>query len=329
MCSLETLESIYENPAPHMEMLRPWHVQDTGKSPEDLGVFSRQLQRWKEFRNWQRDNRGSDTEVTFPVFLDDSRRDFESRGCGNITTEPYFEETMQRIWQQELNRRWHERMRLREVPDGGFAEYVDAARRRLASHGFDQAFQLLEDAAQQDERVTWIEYLEYECWWLDEFAKYARIKKTRLGDGNGPVRLKREYEKAELQEVTQQLRVQWILSEMPPAEDALKTNAPAAEGAAGTHKATGKRRRDDVDEMADEATDETTEQANKRRKQGKRKQGEQDKQEKQGKQDSAQQAVRRKGLPRMLLGLEIPVARTRVQGKDKARRSARIQARKD
>jgi len=42
--------------------------------------------------------------------------------------------------------------------------------RRLAQHGFTRPFQLKEDPKQQDRLATWIEYLNFEYWWLDRYT---------------------------------------------------------------------------------------------------------------------------------------------------------------
>jgi hypothetical protein len=84
------------------------------------------------------------------------------------------------MWQQHErhDRRW-KRNTFREVPGGSFSEYVEAARRRLRGHGFNEDFQLLEDPKQQSERVTWIEYLELEYWWLDRYASSVQHYQKR------------------------------------------------------------------------------------------------------------------------------------------------------
>ncbi len=41
--------------------------------------------------------------------------------------------------------------------------------RRLTQHGFTWPFQLKEDPKQQDRLTTWIEYLNFEYWWLDRY----------------------------------------------------------------------------------------------------------------------------------------------------------------
>lgn len=59
----------------------------------------------------------------------------------------------------------------KEVKGGTFAEYMEAAQRRLAEHGFSEAFELHEDPKKQGGRETWIEYLEFEYWWLNRYSR--------------------------------------------------------------------------------------------------------------------------------------------------------------
>ncbi|KAI0113737.1 hypothetical protein GGR51DRAFT_546936 [Nemania sp. FL0031] len=313
LCSLETLEDMLKNPDAYLETLRPWRGDVVVADPIGRGVFSRQLERWKEFRRWQRDNRGGGplAEESFASFLDEHRRYFESRGAVGILTSPNFENVARRRWEAEKFRWEDQGKRFREVRQGNFTEYAEAARRRLPRHGFTQSFQLLEDPKQQDEYVTWIEYLEFECWWLDELANSVSYYKKQLEGGGKekPWKLKG----AETEEANQRLRVQWVLSKMPEAEEALNTTAAALDRET---RATRKRRRSDNE---DEGTGETTHKSRgaaiKRQKQGEL--GERDERY------TARHTVGRKGS-RMLLGLDTPVARTRVPRKDGVRRSARI-----
>jgi hypothetical protein len=54
---------------------------------------------------------------------------------------------------------------------GGFLDYLDEAKRRLARHGFTPIFRLDEDATRQDKLTTWIEYFNYECSWYDNYTR--------------------------------------------------------------------------------------------------------------------------------------------------------------
>lgn len=263
-CSLEALDRIYKSFTDFTELLRPWLENIALQHPDDLGVFSRPLARWKEFRRWQRDNRRSSNSTAYEslaAFREEKQRYFESAGLGSITTEPEFEDAIRKIWQQEQDTgrlEW-----IREVKNGSFTEYVKAVRRRLAEHGFREAFRLLKDPQRQDERATWIEYLEFECWWLDANAKTLQRRKTshdaaweelvksgvlRAGETeedlfihltgvpdqkNTPrneaiqcfMRQTRTYRDAKAVESRQSLRVQWALSQMPKKLAATKLTA--------------------------------------------------------------------------------------------------------
>ncbi|KAI9768826.1 MAG: hypothetical protein M1840_004640 [Geoglossum simile] len=305
--SLETLDEIYQNPAAYAEIWRPWQGDVAVSSPDDLELFSRPLERWKEFRRWLRHNRGLRTaaEESFTVFLEENRSYFESAGLSQITARPDFEKTVRGMWQQEKGDLQRERVYRREVRDGTLAEYEAAAQRRLASHGFSQPFRLLEDPDRQDERVTWIEYLEFECWWLDQTAKSVQ-RREQNQPGNDDTGERLQDDRVKSRHSGQQLRVQWVLGKMPPAEEALTSTAPQPATESG---ATRKRRRRDGAQTADV----TTGQVAKRQKQGKR--------------GGTRQVAERKVLvPRLLLGLETPVAQTRIKKKDGTRRSARIKA---
>jgi hypothetical protein len=47
--------------------------------------------------------------------------------------------------------------------------YIDSLKKRLTKHGFTQNFHLDQDLMRQDKLTTWIEYLNYEYRWHDEF----------------------------------------------------------------------------------------------------------------------------------------------------------------
>lgn len=167
---LDLLNAIYNDYAPFAERLEPWQESPVCLSADDLGVFSRPLARWKAFHRWQHNNRGETVSAgdTWMEFRQQKQLHYESMGLVQLTTAPDFHETIQRMWQQEQVRRQRERDKVREVAAGSFRDYADAARRRLCRHGFTEDFQLLEDPQQQDQRLTWIEYLEFEYWWLDK-----------------------------------------------------------------------------------------------------------------------------------------------------------------
>ncbi|KAI6351708.1 hypothetical protein MCOR25_009786 [Pyricularia grisea] len=180
-CPLDLLGNVYRQPAEHLELMKPWlgdPVFFTG-SADELGVFSRPLQRWRQFRRWQADNRG----VVLP---DDDRdlaafREAEGLGADRIREQAAAEVAdprnddgddgqLEARWRARSDRRRWEREICREVgsfADGGFDDYVEAVRRRLRAHGLTHHFQLLRDAAVQEAPDTWAEYLGFECWWLD------------------------------------------------------------------------------------------------------------------------------------------------------------------
>ncbi|KAL8348743.1 hypothetical protein RB601_002289 [Gaeumannomyces tritici] len=141
---LEILDEVDERPRDFIETVRPWAGDNFIAiwSMHDLAVFERPMQRWREFRRWQRDNR-------------------------NIQAMKERDEGWERVWKDKQLARRQERETHREVPGGTFEEYLEAARRRLRENGLDEDLQLLEDAKQQSERVTWMEYLVFEYWWLE------------------------------------------------------------------------------------------------------------------------------------------------------------------
>lgn len=182
---LDILNEAEARPGDFLETVRPW-LGDTHISRltlGDLGVFERPLNRWREFRRWQRDNRGIQVtdDEDLSTYRDELLRYFESCGLSDRHPDPDWDETSESMWRVRLPARRRERETHREVPGGTFEEYLEAARRRLREHGFDEDPQLLEDAEQQSERVTWIEYLVFEYWWLDRRTLLAQHWEKRRG----------------------------------------------------------------------------------------------------------------------------------------------------
>lgn len=68
-------------------------------------------------------------------------------------------------WERE-----EQRYRCREHGCDSFPDYVEAVKRRLARHNFTHPFELDKDLKKQDQLTTWIEYLNYEYWWLDKYT---------------------------------------------------------------------------------------------------------------------------------------------------------------
>ncbi|TVY74648.1 hypothetical protein Focb16_v006021 [Fusarium oxysporum f. sp. cubense] len=148
---INPIRDVFQNPENYEELLRPWQVNISPVSPS--GIFQKQLQRWRDFRKWQRDNRGIDDDGGgFPAYVDRQRhviqRDLRPKVAAKlldeIETDP-------------------------EFGCGGFYGYAKAVEHRLARHDFTRPFELDEDPEKQDKLTTWIEYLNYECWWLDKY----------------------------------------------------------------------------------------------------------------------------------------------------------------
>lgn len=156
----------------------------------DWEVFQRQWARWQDFRAWQRDNRWlEDDDGGFPAYAEwyknEVKKDFVEQAVAkelaNLRADPSI---IERAWKKKLWNRREQQWSCREHHGGAqFTDYVNAVKRRLASHGFNRPFYLKEDLKQQDDLATWIEYLCFEYWWLDRY--------TRTID-----RLKPDYDKA-------------------------------------------------------------------------------------------------------------------------------------
>ncbi|KAM3510954.1 hypothetical protein MY11210_005420 [Beauveria gryllotalpidicola] len=168
------IQEVYRDPKDYIEILRPWQEYATWVSPSR--IFQVQLQRWQDFRKWQNDNRDPDDDVGgLLAFVERENqaieRDYLDRTCrkrfAEIEADP---SCLQSRWHQTQDIRQMQLRLCREHGCRGFREYIEAVKRRLARYGITQPFELDEDPKKQDKLTTWIEYLNYEYWWLDEYA---------------------------------------------------------------------------------------------------------------------------------------------------------------
>lgn len=153
-------------------MLRPWQEYPTSVSPS--GIFQRQLQSWQDFHKWQNDNRGlEDDDGGFLGYVEHEKwriKNFvlprsRAKHLAKIEADP---SCLRSGWDMLQSLRERQRRLCRERSCRGFRDYAEAVKRRLARHDFTRPFELDEDPKNQDKLTTWIEYLNYEYWWLDK-----------------------------------------------------------------------------------------------------------------------------------------------------------------
>lgn len=174
MYPIELIQDVQRQPDNYAEMLRPWQEFLNQARAED--IFQRQLQRWQDFRKWQNDNRDrEDDNGGFSAYVEREKfmvqrhclRRSRAKRLAEIEADP---SCLQSDWEDEEWKRERQRRLCRERGCRGFRSYVHAVKRRLASHDFTQSFDLDEDPKKQDRLTTWIEYLNYEYWWLDKYT---------------------------------------------------------------------------------------------------------------------------------------------------------------
>lgn len=146
-------------------------------------IFQKQLKRWKTFRRWQQDNRGLEAAGdNFQDHLVEVRKEFTKvgyrEGLAKLDVDPAFVKGPgSRWWRLQTKRRW-ERAFQREQNCHHLSQYQTAVHARLGRHGYNDKnlFEptLNENPGQQSALITWIEYLCFECWWLDHYAERAR-----------------------------------------------------------------------------------------------------------------------------------------------------------
>ncbi|KAF5024769.1 hypothetical protein F66182_3147 [Fusarium sp. NRRL 66182] len=174
--SIDLVREANRDPDKYAEILRPWQESLTQIRAE--GIFRRQLQRWRDFRNWQNDNRGhEDNDGGFLAYVEQKKRWIKqdclprsrARRLAEIEADP---SCLKSEWDQTQSLRRRQQRLYREHSCREFCAYAEAVKRRLSRHGFTQPFpfELDEDPKKQDKLTTWIEYLNYEYWWLDKYT---------------------------------------------------------------------------------------------------------------------------------------------------------------
>lgn len=175
---IDLLEQVSADPEKYRDCLRLW--QDDPDTPELYwnDIFQRQLKRWRDFRAWQADNRGlQDDEREYHEYLERQKLDEERRGLDWLeqfpgSTESEYYETQKEMWDRLQGWRYDHWYWLREDHGHGeFPGYVEEVKSRLAKHGFTRTFKLDEDPKRQDRLTTWIEYLNYEYSWYDQYTR--------------------------------------------------------------------------------------------------------------------------------------------------------------
>ncbi|KAF5018844.1 hypothetical protein F66182_9173 [Fusarium sp. NRRL 66182] len=166
------IQDMYKDTDKHAEILRPWQENPAEISAED--IFQRQLQRWQDFLKWQNDNRGrEDDESDFSTYIERQKRQQDSLHRSHAKRFAEIEANascLKSEWDVQQALRERQRRLYREHGCQGFRDYAAAVKRRLARHDFTQPFKLAKDPKKQDKLTTWIEYLNYEYWWLDKYT---------------------------------------------------------------------------------------------------------------------------------------------------------------
>ncbi|KJZ68715.1 hypothetical protein HIM_11893 [Hirsutella minnesotensis 3608] len=170
---ISLLDCVLTDPEEYYETLRLWqHPRD----PDSWRLFRRQLQRWQDFRKWQKDNRGlDDDDDSFAAYVEwikrEDAKDYTEAGYAKRLAEIEADPScLQSEWDLQRAERERQRSSCRERDCDGFLDYAKAVKRRLARHNFTRPFQLMQDPKRQDKLTTWIEYLNFEYWWSDLYT---------------------------------------------------------------------------------------------------------------------------------------------------------------
>ncbi|KAF2014251.1 hypothetical protein BU24DRAFT_212315 [Aaosphaeria arxii CBS 175.79] len=159
ICPVNDVLQIMHEPTANHKPFLPFLRQRSRKfeAKDTKYVFDDQLCRWWEFRKWQWVNRGATGDEGFLEYLTSNRRRDTLRGELKKVCRDSYEESV-RNW-------WEFMSKDRLLEEQGFHAYQEAVKRNLAPFNFDN-LQLMEDPRKQTQWTTWLEYLNYEQWWL-------------------------------------------------------------------------------------------------------------------------------------------------------------------
>ncbi|OAX82484.1 hypothetical protein ACJ72_03167 [Emergomyces africanus] len=139
---------VFKDPGEYHQIVSFWK----GSTQRTKALFMSQMQRWLEFRKFQRFMRERDIDDERVIYLYSGHSGSEFRDWYNFVG----------------------RQGPVEGEEGRFPMHSRAVKDRLTKHGFLRSFQLDEDPTRQDSLTTWIEYLGYEYWWYDRYALSER-----------------------------------------------------------------------------------------------------------------------------------------------------------
>jgi hypothetical protein len=157
-----------------------------------LPLFSKQLEHWRTFQlYWQWGNRGSaGRDAGFAAFLASMKTDYLDKGeLEAVADEDSFESMARRMWQYE-----QPKLTVSSTNTERFTSYVRAMKKRLGSHSFTHPFHLSKDPREQDEWTTWVEYLNYIYWEINQDAATMRNSEPKYRRAMGELLLGGEEE---------------------------------------------------------------------------------------------------------------------------------------
>lgn len=146
---------------------------DTETGARELAtMFSRQFERWCDFRKsqWQNradgNGRGDSGEEAFPAYLDAKTRIYKGSGATRLVADDSFQVAVRRQWQaMSASRQLTEKR--------SFLVYKDAVQMRIGRYHFGRRLELLDDIPRQGSWTTLLEYLNYEVWHLEQLTVKA------------------------------------------------------------------------------------------------------------------------------------------------------------
>lgn len=180
MISIDLIERAIHDQESLEARLIPWNIgwyHGAGGDSlilDNRSVLQRQQVRWRDFREWQHQSRAlrSPQNEAFGDYFWTRRRIDEAGGLRlRPETLPLYVDHTRSSWTQEEALRekrcriWPERRCL------SLDQHANDVQSRLNRYICDAAFAPSTDPSKQDELTTWIKYLSFELWWLENWME--------------------------------------------------------------------------------------------------------------------------------------------------------------
>ncbi|KAG6003177.1 hypothetical protein E4U21_002291 [Claviceps maximensis] len=158
VCPLGDTYHVSKDPERYLEILVPWigggSISTSDRVLDWKDIFEQQLLNWQQFRAWQRAHRDGYQTHHRKQMSSTNPTNMSGGGGGGGSRSSKLE------------------------------IHVESTRERLIHRGFNKSFCLNNDTEVQDDWTTWIEYLSFECYCLDDCSPHLMTAAAESSQNN-------------------------------------------------------------------------------------------------------------------------------------------------